>query len=127
MPIPDPKIATGADRRIRAAAAHRGITIDELSALLVEHHPEVSGTKRTQLHVMIRQATPRLDQLEAIADVTGMPLWYLVAGVDGLDIGHEPRALDTVPSETLAEVRELRQVVDRLADSLNTNNGENDA
>ncbi|WP_026912323.1 hypothetical protein [Patulibacter minatonensis] len=119
MPIPSPTIAEGVDRRIRAAAAHAGLTIDELSAAATELHPDVIGLRSANIRGLGAARPARVEQLEAIANVTGMPLWYLVAGTDAFDQAHEPHAIDTIPSETLAEVQamraELRELSDRIA------------
>lgn len=111
---PDPTVADGVDRRIRAAAAHRGLTLAALAKALKERHPHVKGVAHANLKALGFSRDARPDQLAAIADVTGMPLWYLVAGIDGLDHIHQPEALVTVPSETLAEVQELRKMVEIL-------------
>lgn len=115
---PNPTIAEGVERRIRAACAHRGITMQQLSELARQGHPDVQGLGPANIKGLGSERPARVEQLAAIAAVTGMPLWYLVAGVDGLDLEHEPQALDTVPAETLAEVQALRADVAKLSEKL---------
>lgn len=112
---PLPTIADGVERRIRAAAAHRGLALDVLSDRLRANHPGVKGLGPANLRELGVTRDARPDQLAAIAAETGMPLWYLVAGIDGLDHVHQPEALATVPSETLAEVLELRKLVEAVS------------
>ncbi|WP_040601268.1 helix-turn-helix domain-containing protein [Patulibacter medicamentivorans] len=119
MPTPpSPTIAPDVDLRIRAAAAHAGLSLERLASRLADEHSSVMGLSFANLRALGRRQPVRTEQLAAIADVTGMPLWYLVAGVDALDQAHRPDAVDTVPSEILSELRELRSIVDRIADGL---------
>jgi hypothetical protein len=118
MTNPPPTIADGVGRRIRAACAHRGINFEQLSTAMRAAAPDMVGTGVAQLKRYGTDMSPRVEQLALIADITGMPLWYLVAGIDGLDHAHNPDALSTVPSETLAEVQALRQELHDLATTL---------
>jgi hypothetical protein len=112
-----PAIVPGVDVRIRQAVLGTGLTLREFAAHMAKAREDLRGWSYSNLAEFGRERWPRVEHLEAIAEVTadldpdgvGTPLWFLMGGwaaapgLSGVSLGEQ---------RILGELAEVRRRLD---------------